>query len=215
MMTSNDPVRASAQEQLWAEQLREVADELGARHPEIERTLRRIAKEIAAEARGRQQAEETRDVSNMQNVGEIAEAIAYRADPRNKAVSQLAYEIEELAAAEFARGRQQAEQAREDATLGTNPFRTWKQVAQRVGEELSDNGPDGYYEFDPAEWQDWCLEQLGRLAGKPTVAALTQALKDCLVVLDGYPEAGLNPDGLLVECEKAAAKARAALTGAP
>jgi hypothetical protein len=31
----------------------------------------------------------------------------------------------------------------------------WKQAALRLGEELSTNGPNGYYEFTPEQWFEW------------------------------------------------------------
>jgi hypothetical protein len=35
----------------------------------------------------------------------------------------------------------------------------WKSVALKLGENLSDNGPNGYYEFSPDEWFEWVIDE--------------------------------------------------------
>lgn len=35
----------------------------------------------------------------------------------------------------------------------------WKNVALRVGEELSSVGPDGYYDMHPGVWLNWAMAQ--------------------------------------------------------
>ena len=35
----------------------------------------------------------------------------------------------------------------------------WKLVALKLGENLSDNGPNGYYEFSPDEWFEWVIDE--------------------------------------------------------
>jgi len=37
---------------------------------------------------------------------------------------------------------------------------TWRQAAQRLGEELAWVGPSGYYALTPQQWLDWCLAAL-------------------------------------------------------
>lgn len=32
----------------------------------------------------------------------------------------------------------------------------WKSAALRLGEQLADTGPDGYYQMTPTQWLDWC-----------------------------------------------------------
>lgn len=39
----------------------------------------------------------------------------------------------------------------------------WKTVALRLGENLSDNGPDGYYDFTPGEWFEWVVNTYEKL----------------------------------------------------
>lgn len=39
----------------------------------------------------------------------------------------------------------------------------WQQAALRVGEELADSGPYGYYTMTPAQWRDWALGEIARL----------------------------------------------------
>ena len=40
----------------------------------------------------------------------------------------------------------------------TRPL-SWKEVALRLGENLSTVGPDGYYTMTPNEWLTWALQQ--------------------------------------------------------
>ena len=35
----------------------------------------------------------------------------------------------------------------------------WKLVALKLGENLSDNSPNGYYEFSPDEWFEWVIDE--------------------------------------------------------
>jgi len=35
----------------------------------------------------------------------------------------------------------------------------WRNVAIRLGEELSSVGPDGYYDMSAKEWLDWAMAQ--------------------------------------------------------
>ena len=35
----------------------------------------------------------------------------------------------------------------------------WKSVALKLGENLSDSGPDGYYEFSADEWFEWVIDE--------------------------------------------------------
>jgi len=44
-------------------------------------------------------------------------------------------------------------------SLGDIPT-TWESAAQRLGEELATVGPDGYYNFSPAQWLEWALAQI-------------------------------------------------------
>ena len=44
----------------------------------------------------------------------------------------------------------------------------WRNAAIRIGEELSSDGPDGYYEMDAWKWLDWAMEQEPR--GKNSLA---------------------------------------------
>jgi hypothetical protein len=44
----------------------------------------------------------------------------------------------------------------------------WKNVAIRLGEELSSVGPDGYYDMTAQQWLDWAMEQEPR--GKNSLA---------------------------------------------
>jgi hypothetical protein len=41
----------------------------------------------------------------------------------------------------------------------TRPL-SWKEVALRLGEQLSTSGPNGYYGFTPDEWLRWALQQV-------------------------------------------------------
>lgn len=36
----------------------------------------------------------------------------------------------------------------------------WRHAAQRVGEELAKDGPEGYYGFTAVEWRQWAMRQL-------------------------------------------------------
>jgi len=38
----------------------------------------------------------------------------------------------------------------------------WKNVAIRLGEELSSVGPDGYYNMTAEQWLDWAMDQQPR-----------------------------------------------------
>lgn len=39
----------------------------------------------------------------------------------------------------------------------------WQQAAYRVGEELGENGPDGYYQMTADQWREWALLQTKRI----------------------------------------------------
>jgi hypothetical protein len=41
----------------------------------------------------------------------------------------------------------------------TRPL-SWKEVALRLGEELSSAGPNGYYGMTPNRWLEWALKQV-------------------------------------------------------
>lgn len=83
----------------------------------------------------------------------------------------------------------------------------WRHAAQRVGEELAPNGPNGYYGFTAVEWRQWAMRQVGILraglkAGaerileleleNATLAAAVQAKEQDCVLLDAK----------LLECTK-------------
>ena len=54
------------------------------------------------------------------------------------------------------------EQAQKDYKVGEyqEPEENeWKLVALKLGENLNDNGPDGYYEFSPDEWFEWAIDE--------------------------------------------------------
>jgi hypothetical protein len=51
----------------------------------------------------------------------------------------------------FQRGYDAAYQEPEDTV--------WKSVALKLGESLSDVGPDGYYEFSADEWFEWAIDE--------------------------------------------------------
>lgn len=70
--------------------------------------------------------------------------------------------------------------------LGPHGPLTWKQVAQRLGEELASSGPEGYYAFKPNAWLTWafdaiaCLRQRAEQAEKDYTevrGALTDAIQ--------------------------------------
>jgi hypothetical protein len=48
--------------------------------------------------------------------------------------------------------------SRSDGEVKDEPV-AWRDVAIRLGEELSSVGPDGYYDMDAKEWLDWAMEQ--------------------------------------------------------
>ncbi len=41
-----------------------------------------------------------------------------------------------------------------------NNNRSWKSVAQRLGEELASVGPQDYYNLAPEQWLQWALLQV-------------------------------------------------------
>jgi hypothetical protein len=46
---------------------------------------------------------------------------------------------------------------------------TWQSAAQRLGEELTTSGPDGYYKFTPEQWLAWAIGAVSHLAGRQPI----------------------------------------------
>ena len=98
---------------------------------------------------------------------------------------------------------------------------TWERVARRVGEEFARSGPDDYYDFGPAEWQDWMLARI--YAMRPPADAATEAVREAAErlarhVLDvpmSMRGMGAVPHAEAIKREGLAADLLAALSPAP
>jgi hypothetical protein len=53
----------------------------------------------------------------------------------------------------------QAIKQKEDCKIGEAEKIDWKSAALCFGEELVDVGPDGYYNFTPAQWIEWVKKE--------------------------------------------------------
>lgn len=51
----------------------------------------------------------------------------------------------------------------------------WKKYALQIGEMLARTGPDGYYSFEPVDWQAWCQERINEIYLRAEAAELEAA----------------------------------------
>jgi hypothetical protein len=63
---------------------------------------------------------------------------------------------------------------------------TWRSAALRLGEHLAAAGPNGYYDFTPAQWLEWVLAQPCMKSSDPCGEAeeMLAALKGVVRVAD-------------------------------
>ena len=86
----------------------------------------------------------------------------------------------------------------------------WKNVAMRIGEELSSVGPDGYYDMTAEQWLGWAMDQQPR--GKNSLAAPPQ--RQPLTENAGLLEQNTMLDAKLAELERINAQLLEALEAA-